>query len=45
MLVDFFEIMNSGSMTVDTVLNQYPILDDIFTNFFRTVVMLASVAT
>lgn len=31
-------------MTIDIVLTQYPILDEVFTNFFRTVVMIASVA-
>lgn len=36
--------MNAGTLTIDEVLSQYPILDDIFINFFRTIVMLASVA-
>jgi hypothetical protein len=35
--------MNAGTLTIDEVLSQYPILDDIFINFFRTIVMLASV--
>lgn len=30
-------------MTIDIVLTQYPILNDVFTNFFRTVVMIASI--
>lgn len=43
LLIDFFEIMNSSSMTIDIVLTQYPILKEVFTNFFRTVVMIASI--
>ena len=31
-------------MTIDNVLRDYPILNDVFTNFFRTVVMIASIA-
>jgi hypothetical protein len=43
-MIDFFDIMNSGSLTIDLALTQYPILDEIFTNFFRTITMLAGVA-
>lgn len=43
-MIDFFDIMNSGSITIDLALNQYPILDEVFTNFFRTITMLAGVA-
>jgi len=44
LLIDFFEMMNTSSMTIDNVLREYPILNDVFTNFFRTVVMIASIA-
>jgi hypothetical protein len=44
LMIDFFDIMNSGSLTIDLALTQYPILDEIFTNFFRTITMLAGVA-
>lgn len=43
LLIDFFELMNTSSMTIDNVLREYPILNDVFTNFFRTVVMIASI--
>jgi hypothetical protein len=35
--------MNSGSMTIDMALGQYPIMDEVFINFFRTVVILANI--
>lgn len=52
-MVDFFELMNTGNIkyynignyVVDYVLTHYPIMNEIFTNFFRTVVILASVCT
>ena len=37
--------MNAGTLTIDEVLAQYPILDDIFINFFRTIVILANVVS
>jgi hypothetical protein len=35
-------MMNSSSLTIDQILNQYPILDKVFINFFRSVLMIAS---
>jgi hypothetical protein len=43
-MIDFFELMNSGTYSVDFVLTHYPIIDEVFSNFFRTVVMLANIA-
>ena len=42
-MIDFFELMNSGTYSVDFILTHYPIIDDVFTNFFRTVIMLANI--